>query len=120
MQKHILIADDSALIREMVKTALTATLDINDYQEARNGHEAIERAEQAKPDLIILDVEMPEIDGITAAHRLKESMPKTPIILFTIHDLGQVTAKNLGVDALVSISEGLGKLSDEVQLLLSL
>src|SRR5262245_4625759 len=111
MQKHILIADDNRIIREVVSDALTAALDIEDCQQAANGLEAIERAERTKPDLIILDVAMPVMDGITAAKRLKESMPETPIILFTMYDLGQDSAKNFGVDAVVSKPEGLGKLS---------
>jgi CheY-like chemotaxis protein len=118
MQKHILIADDNTIVREIVKTALTATLDINDCQEAANGREAIERAERTRPDLIILDINMPEMDGITAAHRLKESMPEVPIILLTIYELGQDGAKNFGVDAVVSKPEGLAKLANEVQSLL--
>src|SRR5262245_3557263 len=73
MQKHILIADDDSIIRQVVKDGLTAALDI-DCQKAANGREAIERAEQTKPDLIILDVAKPELDGITAAKRLKQSM----------------------------------------------
>jgi len=95
MQKHILIADDNTIVREIVKTALTATLDINDCQEAANGREAIERAERTRPDLIILDINMPEMDGITAAHRLKESMPEVPIILLTIYELGQDGGRTL-------------------------
>jgi len=119
MQKHILIADDNMIVRDIVKTALAATLDINDYQEAANGREAVERAEQTRPDLIILDVGMPEMDGVTAAHRLKESMPEIPIILLSIYDLGRDSAKNFGVDAVVSKQEGWGKLSSEVESLLS-
>ena len=119
MQKHILIADDNMIVRDIVKTALAATLDINDYQEAANGREAVERAEQTRPDLIILDVGMPEMDGVTAAHHLKESMPEIPIILLSRYDLGRDSAKNFGVDAVVSTQEGWGKLSSEVESLLS-
>jgi CheY-like chemotaxis protein len=119
MQKHILIADDNMIVRDIVKTALAAVLDIDDCQEAANGREAIERAEQARPDLIILDVGMPEMDGVTAAHRLKESMPEIPIILLTVYVAGQDTARKFGVDAVVSKQEGWGKLSNEVESLLS-
>lgn len=119
MEKHILIADDNTIIREVVKDVLSATLDINDCQEAANGREAIERAEQSRPDLIILDFAMPVMDGVTAAKRLKQSMPGTPIILFTMYDLGPDRAKDFGVDAVVSKPEGLAKLSNEVHALLS-
>ena len=71
MQKHILIADDHAAVRLAVKQVLSASLNINDYHEAANGLEAVEVAEQTKPDLIILDIAMPKMDGITAAQHLK-------------------------------------------------
>lgn len=119
MQKHILIADDNTLIRKVVKDVLTTTLDIDDCQEAANGREAIERAEQSKPDLIILDIAMPVMDGITAAKHLKESMPETPIILFTMYDLGRDRAKELGVDVVVAKPDGLEKLAHEVESLLA-
>jgi len=119
MQKHILIADDHTAIRLAVKQVLSAKLNINDYQEAANGLEAVEVAEQTKPDLIILDIAMPKMDGITAAQHLKKSMPEVPIILFTMYDLGPQRAKQLGVDAVVAKPEGLHKLSEEAYLLLS-
>src|SRR5262245_55887961 len=98
MQKHILIADDHTGIRQAVKLVLSSTLDINHYHEATNGREAVEIANQTKPDLIILDIGMPQMDGITAAQHLKKSMPEVPIILFTIDDVGPDRAKQLGVD----------------------
>jgi len=116
MQKQILIADDHRAIRQAVKLILSSTLDINDYFEAANGREAVEVAMQTKPDLIILDIAMPCMDGITAAQRLKESMPEVPIILFTMYDLGADRAKQLGVDAVVSKAGG--RLSKEVHSLL--
>src|SRR5215813_3977868 len=107
MQKHILIADDHTATRLALKQALSATLNINDYHEAASGLEAVEVAEQTKPDLIILDSTMPKMDGITAAQHLKKSMPEIPIILFTMYDLGPKRAKQFGVDALVAKLEGL-------------
>jgi len=119
MHKHILIADDHTAIRQAVKLVLSTTLNINDYHEAANGREAVEIAERTKPDLIILDVGMPQMDGITAAEHLKQSMPQVPIILFTMYDLGPDHAKQLGVDSVVSKPNGLDKLSKEVRSLLS-
>lgn len=118
MHKRILIADDHSPIRQVLKNLLSAALDIHDYDEAANGREAIEIAEKTKPDLIILDLAMPEMDGIRAAQYLKKSMPQIPIILFTIYDLGQNRAQELGVDAVVLKPEGLDTLSKEVHSLL--
>jgi DNA-binding NarL/FixJ family response regulator len=119
MHKHILIADDHTAIRQAVKLVLSTTLNINDYDEAANGREAVEIAERTKPDLIILDVGMPHMDGITAAEHLKQSMPQVPIILFTMYDFGPDHAKQLGVDSVVSKPDGFDKLSKEVRSLLS-
>jgi len=118
MRKQILIADDQAAIRQAVKLVLSSTLNINDYREAANGREAVEIAEQTRPDLIILDIGMPQMDGITAAQHLKKSMPEVPIILFTMYDVGPDRARQLGVDAVVS-KAGVTALSKQVQSLLS-
>jgi len=118
MRKQILIADDQAAIRQAVKLVLSSTLDISDYREATNGREAVEIAEQTRPDLIILDIGMPQMDGITAAQHLKKSMPGVPIILFTMYDVGSDRARQLGVDAVVS-KAGATALSKQVHSLLS-
>lgn len=112
MTKRILIADDNPAVRQMIKNRLFKALNVDHCREAANGHEAIELASISKPDLVILDVSMPEMDGVTAAKQLKKFMPKTPIILFTIYKLDDSAAK-LGVDAVVS-KLSLGKLTDEV------
>ena len=118
MQKHILIADDHAAIRQAVKFVLSRTLDVEDYDEATNGRDAVAIAEQRKPDLIILDIGMPQMDGITAAQHLKQSMPEVPIILFTMHDVAPNRARELGVDAVVS-KTGVAELSNQARSLLS-
>src|SRR5215471_4418214 len=108
MCKKVLIADDKAIMREKVKSALTSILDGHKFLETANGREAIDLAAHTNPDLIILDLSMPEMDGITAAKFLKQSMPNTPIILFTIHNLGE--AREYGVDAIISKLNGWGEL----------
>jgi len=75
--------------------------------EAENGKEAIRLALQHHPDLIILDLSMPVMNGLEAAHELKRLLPNVPIILFTQHsDLGnRISITNLGVDRIVSKNE---------------
>jgi len=116
MPKRILIADDNATVRQVIKNRLFKTVNVEQCREAANGREAIELAAISKPDLVILDVSMPDMDGVTAAKRLKESMPETPIILFTLYKLDDSAAK-LGVDAVVS-KLSLGRLTDQVFALL--
>ena len=111
MEKYILIADDNPAIRGVIKNRLSKVLNLSHCREAASGHEAIELASKSKPDLVILDISMPDLDGVTVAKYLKQSMPDTPIILFTIYkDDG---AANLGVDAVVS-KLNLRKLTEEV------
>ena len=112
MEKRILIADDNPVVRQMIKNRLFKALNLDHCREAASGHEAIELASKSRPDLVILDVSMPYMDGVTTAKQLKAFMPKTPIILFTIYKLDDSAAK-LGVDAVVS-KLSLGKLTDEV------
>jgi CheY-like chemotaxis protein len=118
MAKHILIADDNTIIRGVIKESLEMMPEVEDCREATNGREAVERARESKPDLIILDLAMPVMNGMQAAKVLKQTMPEVPIVLFTMYHDGGWTA-GLGVDAVVSKPEGIGRLAECVQSLLS-
>jgi len=118
MAKHILIADDNTIVREVIKESLEMMPEVEDCREAANGREAVERAQERKPDLIILDVAMPEMNGIQAAKVLKQSMPDVPIVLFTMYHMGS-SMTGLGADAVVSKPEGIGRLAECVQGLLT-
>ena len=96
MAKKILIVDDMSSIRMMYKSYLRGEFDI---AEAENGLEALQMIEQSRPDLIILDVAMPKMDGIECCRRIK-SHPETkhiPIIIVTA--LGDHAQKNAAVSA---------------------
>ena len=88
-------------------------------QEAVNGVDAIETAKQTRPDLILLDLAMPELNGAEAASGLKNSLPKTPIILFTMYtDLhADSLSAFIGVD-FISKVDGIPKLLERVDALL--
>lgn len=118
MPKRILIADDNDTVREIVKLQLCQKVELEACDEAANGREAIERAQQNKPDLIILDLAMPGLNGLEAAKILKTTMPNVPIVLFTMYNLGPQAAE-LGVDAIVSKPDGLSALAACVQSLLT-
>ena len=83
MAKTILVADDNPRIRQMLCRMFEADNDYDICAEAANGQEAIALALEHRPDLIILDISMPVLDGIAAARELKKVMPHVPIILFT-------------------------------------
>jgi DNA-binding NarL/FixJ family response regulator len=82
--KQILIADDSDTVRRILKMFLETRKDLMVCGEAANGFEAVEKAKILRPDLVLLDLAMPEMNGAEAASVLKKSMPDVPIIVFTM------------------------------------
>jgi len=85
MPKRILVADDSAMIRKCLCRIFEIEEDYDICAEAANGEEAIALAKKHKPDLFVLDFQMPGMNGIETAYELKRIMPAVPIILFTLH-----------------------------------
>jgi chemotaxis response regulator CheB len=85
MKKRILVADDNPLIRKMLCKIFNDHKALEICDEAVNGQEAVEKAERLRPDLIILDLAMPVLDGLKAAEAICKFMPDVPIILFTLH-----------------------------------
>lgn len=85
MNKRILVADDSAEARQALCRLFASEKGLDVCAQAENGQAAIDQAQQHRPDLIILDLAMPVMNGIDAARILKQMMPSTPIILATLH-----------------------------------
>ena len=83
MTKSVLIADDQEVIRRMLCRLFDSQSDFEVCGEAENGREAVEMAQVLSPDLIMLDLSMPVMNGIEAACELKRLMPLTPIIVFS-------------------------------------
>ena len=106
MPTQILIADDNALVRNALRHVLESTENCQ-VIEAENGEEAIARAEESKPDLIILDLAMPLMDGLRAARALIKKMPEVPILMHTLYwsPRIQVEAIKIGVRKVVAKSE---------------
>ena len=120
MSKRILVADDSDTVRRSVHSYLTQQ-DFDVCGEAIDGEDAIEKAWELKPDLILLDVAMPRTNGIVAASVLKEMMPNVRIILFTMYSEAVAKAfprKALPVDAVIAKADGVTRLAECVQSLL--
>ena len=107
MAKTILIADDSPLMRKMLCEFFEDVEDYDICAEASNGREAIDLALKHRPELIILDLSMPVMNGLEASRELKRIMPSVPIILFTLYgDVeNEVLAADLLVDRVVSKGE---------------
>lgn len=82
----VLIADDHALLREGIVKILSLEEDLEIIGEASRGEEAITLARKLKPDVILMDINMPGINGIEATKIIKEEMPEIGVIALTIHD----------------------------------
>jgi len=83
MPYRILIADDHSLVRKVLKTTLENYSDWEGCGQATNGLEAVQKAAELRPDLIILDFAMPVMDGLGAARRILSASPSVPILIFT-------------------------------------
>ncbi len=81
-----LVVDDSAFMRNILKKILTPTGKFVVIGEASNGKEAIEKAKELQPDLITMDIVMPEMDGITATREIKKILPNVKIVMCTSID----------------------------------
>ena len=82
---RILLADDHVLVRHGFPMILSAQPDMEIVGEAGNGREAVEFAEKLKPDIVIMDVAMPELNGIEATRRLTASTPRTRVLALSMH-----------------------------------
>jgi CheY-like chemotaxis protein len=117
--KCILIVDNNACIRKIIRTFLEGEAGLKVCGEAVDGYDAIEKAEQLKPDLIILELALPRMSGLAAAQTLKQMNPRTPIILFTLyHDAFPNFVTPAGFDAVVEKRGDITLLMDSVQGLL--
>jgi len=82
----VLIADDHAIVREGVRSVLTAELGFEVVGEAADGAEAVSLAAEIRPDVIVLDLSLPVLSGLEAAARIHESTPDVRILVLSIHD----------------------------------
>ncbi len=83
---RVLLVDDHALLREGLTGLLNAQPDFEVVGEARNGAEAIERTRDLMPDLVLMDVDMPVLDGVAATQAIKATLPYVTIVMLTVHD----------------------------------
>ena len=83
---RVLLADDQQLMREGLRVLLDLNPDIRVVGEAGDGVEAVERARQMQPDVVLMDVRMPGLDGVAATRRLHETCPEVKVIILTTFD----------------------------------
>jgi DNA-binding NarL/FixJ family response regulator len=131
---RILLADDHNIMRRGLRLLLEREPEFQVVGEAADGRQAVEQAEVTKPDVIILDIAMPNMSGIEAAQRIKASQPQTPIIILSMHsDEGYVlralkagakgyllkdSAENELMEAIKAVSAGKAFFSPEISKIL--
>ncbi|MFZ0584284.1 MAG: response regulator transcription factor [Candidatus Acidiferrales bacterium] len=120
-RKTILIADDSEIMRTKIRQALERDTDFEVCGEVSNGSEAVGKARELAPDLIILDVRMPCLSGIDVAGVLRYALPKTRRVLLTMYaeDVGPNLVSLFHIDAVLAKADGLADLGAQVTRLLT-
>jgi len=93
MAKTILIVDDNAYIRHALCDLFKREADFEICGEAENGKEAIAKARELHPDLIVLDLSMPVMNGLDAARELKRLMPTVPLLMYSAFGTGSWSSK---------------------------
>jgi DNA-binding NarL/FixJ family response regulator len=83
---RLLVVDDHDLMRETTRLMLEGEADLEVVGEAVNGRHALELCRQLRPDLVLMDVRMPEMDGLTATRAIKEELPEIMVLLVTAYD----------------------------------
>jgi DNA-binding NarL/FixJ family response regulator len=104
-QVKVLIVDDQLRARQSLKALLATWPLIGETHEAINGQEAIHRIEQAQPDLVLMDVRMPVMDGFQATRYIKRHWPQIKVIVLSMYGDCQVDALAAGADAFMSKGE---------------
>lgn len=117
----VLIVDDRLYMRAALRGYLALQTELDVCAEARDGVEAITQARNHRPDLILMDMAMPTINGTEAALVIRNMLPRVRIIMFTLYgDLaGQATGKKAGVDLVLPKADGATGLTNALQALFS-
>lgn len=118
MPKSILIADDQEGVRRVLRTALESA-GFFVCAEAVDGLDALEKATRFSPDLIVLDLRMPNMSGIEASSALRNRFPTTPIVLLTMYGAVPTIAAAVGVTVAIDKSDGAANFVECVRKLLS-
>ena len=107
MIESTLTVDDNAFVREALCEMFKRERDFDICGEAENGRDAIEKAKQLRPDLVVLDLSMPVMNGLEAARVLKRLMPNVPLIMYSAFGdrYVQQQASLIGVSSIISKSE---------------
>jgi DNA-binding NarL/FixJ family response regulator len=113
---RILLVDDHELVRKGIRSLLSTRPEWQVCGEAENGKEAVELVEELAPDVVVMDVSMPVMDGLGALAAIHQTSPELPIIMMTMHDTEELTAHvvEAGAKGLLSKSEAASELLNAI------
>jgi DNA-binding NarL/FixJ family response regulator len=106
---RILIADDDASIRRLLRRLIETHTGWTVCADVADGHEAVDKAAQLKPDVVVLDLAMPEMNGFQAAKEISKKDPQLPMLLFTVQQVSKeltTQARNAGFRGALSKNTG--------------
>ncbi len=90
---RVLVVDDDPLVRAGLAMVIGGSPDLTVVGEAGDGVEALELAHQLRPDVVVMDVSMPEMDGLNSTARLRADRPESAVVVLTLHDNGEARAR---------------------------
>lgn len=100
----ILLVDDNPVVRNIIRQVLEKDSDLTVCGEAGDGISALEKAEALRPDIVVLDLSMPGMNGLVVAPKIRSLLPHACLILFTLYGSPEVeqAARRAGIDAVIS------------------
>ena len=107
---RVLIVDDQPRARQSLRALLSTLPQVAEIEEAADGHEAVRRVQECQPDVVMMDVRMPDMDGLLATRRIKTSWSQVKIIVLTLYADYRAEALAAGADAFISKGEPPDKL----------
>ena len=108
MSYRVLIVDDNATVRNLVRSSIERNREWEVCGEAENGRLAVEKVQQLHPDVVVLDLQMPVMNGLEAARQITRLLPNLAMVMLTMHNCAQLLkdAQAAGIKDVVSKSDG--------------
>src|SRR5260221_6132375 len=100
MTIHVFLADDHAILREGLHLILDTQPDIEIVGEATNGRDALTQVRSLEPDVVVMDIAMPELNGIETTRHIREASPSTQIVILSMHSTNEHIFRALQAGAL--------------------
>jgi DNA-binding NarL/FixJ family response regulator len=113
-QVRVLIADDQGPTRQGLRALLTLFPQVEVVGEAEDGREAVHMVAECQPDVVVMDIQMPVMDGLEATRRIREQWPEVRVIALTMYPKYRVEAVAAGIDAFLLKGSPIGVLRDTI------